>query len=196
MSIKPTKVLFLTLAVVVIAAWPAPAAADTKPVWLSGEVVDIAGFAVKMLRIRGDEDGGRIQGLAAGQPVTLPFSTLVRIEYPGRLLMIATKKDGQRIEISEALIFSADESGQGRGLTCYKTGERGEINFYFFNHEIQQEELFTLCQAHVLAIYFGKKAAPLKYNPRTEQYFTSDFTSDPATGEPLILREPIYWNKP
>jgi hypothetical protein len=188
--------LFLIIAMATLFFYAPLALADSGAKWLSGEIVDIGGFATKMLKIRGDAPGGRIDGMAGGRPVTYGFESLSRIEYQGGLVFSIYLKDGRKIEISNGELFSGDVDGQGRGITCYKTGERGEINFYFINHETGQEELFTICQAHVLIISFGKQAGPLKYNPKTDTYFPPNFTHDPKTQAPLISKDPMYWNQP
>ena len=86
-------------------------------------------------------------------------------------------------------------TAKAEGSPVYKTGERGEINFYFYNHESGQEELFTICQAHVLIISFGEEAGPLKYNPRTDTYFPPNYTLDPKTRDLLVSKDPVYWNR-
>jgi hypothetical protein len=188
--------VFLTITISGLLFYAPLALADSGAKWLSGEMVDIGGFATKMIKIRGDQSGGRIDGLAGGRKVSLGFDSLSRIEYQGGLVFSIYLKDGREIEISNGELFSGDVNGQGRGITCYKTGERGEINFYFINHETGQEELFTICQAHVLIISFGKQAGPLKYNPKTDTYFPPNYTHDPKTQDPLISKNPVYWNQP
>ena len=101
------------------------ASAESGVKWLSGEMVDIGGFATKMVKIRGDQSGGRIEGLDGGRPVTFEFASLARIEYQGCLVFSIYLKDGRKIEISKGELFSGDVDGQGRGITCLQNRRAG-----------------------------------------------------------------------
>jgi hypothetical protein len=115
--------LFLIIAMATLFFYAPLALADSGAKWLSGEIVDIGGFATKMLKIRGDAPGGRIDGMAGGRPVTYGFESLSRIEYQGGLVFSIYLKDGRKIEISNGELFSGDVDGQGRGSPATRPGK-------------------------------------------------------------------------
>lgn len=177
----------------IVLVWPLSTLAQD---WVAAEVYDRAGFAVRAERMRIDFPASAVVGQINGRPVETALIGVDQIHNlgPDRMLLIRT--DGTEIVVDRAEIRIVDETGRGRGLTCYKTGSRGEVNFYFIDHRTGREELFTLCQADLAAVSFG---APLTWLWRRET--TGLCRSRPpgseqkGSGDWVRLR-PEYWNRP
>lgn len=164
--------------------------------WISGEVVDRHGFLTSISRIGANHGAGFVTGRHMGRKISIDFKEIRRVENLGGLSFRVQKTSGEKLRIEEGELYSTDAHGLAHGRTCYKTGEWGEINFYYYDEAQKKETLFTLCQAHILALVFGESPGPLKWNPETGLFFPPDFEKDPETGQKLEQQSPRRWNLP
>ena len=188
-----SSIRILPWSLLIVLAWPLSTMAQD---WVTAEVYDRAGFAVRAKRMRIDFPASVVVGQVNGRPIEFTLTGVDQVHNlgPDRLLLI--RGDGKEIVVDRAEIRIVDETGRGRGLTCYKTGSRGEVNFYFIDQRTGREELFTLCQADLAAVSFG---TPLTWLWRHES--TGRCQSRPPGPEQKgpgewFRRRPVYWNRP
>ncbi len=191
---KQTSVICLIL--LLLSLSPGSICADSNVDWISGLVVDRHGFLTRISRIGANQGAGFLSGRHKGRKIKIDFKEIRRVENLGGQSFRVQRANGEMLKIADGELYSADDNGLAHGRTCYKTGEWGEINFYYYDEAQKKEALFTLCQAHVLVLVFGKNLGVLKWNPETGLFFPSDFEKDPETGQKLEQQPPRHWNLP
>ena len=191
---KAARPIRLILVLVIVGlVWPWSTRAQD---WVAAEVYDQAGFAVRAARIRVDFPASAVIGLINGRPSEKALTGVDQIHNLGQNRLLVIMNNGFEAAVDQAEIRIVDETGRGRGLTCYKTGSRGEVNFYYINRRTGREELFTLCQTDLAAISFGPPLTWLWRHKQTGRCRGRPPDSEQKGSGDWIRRRPEYWNRP
>ncbi len=148
--------------------------------YTSGTILTKTGDAVRASRFERDQ---KVRGIYKGREITASLASLKSLEVMDR------DKEGFKLKVENSdgkqLILSS-----GTVSSKYRN-TAGAVYFWVINPITNKEEKGNKrILSEIKSIIFGKDKGQLKFNPKTNQFFPSDYLYDPFTGEKLIWRDP------